>query len=53
MLDLLSKENKEFAVTYATLQIKMQDILGESEILVLYGDLAKDFKMAICLCEKI
>jgi hypothetical protein len=43
----LTEQRKQgLAVTYATLQVKMQNILKEPEMITLYGNSVKDFKMS-------
>ena len=43
---VIKQRKQELAVTYAVLRIKMQEILKEPEMLILYGDMEKDFKLS-------
>ncbi|GES81528.1 hypothetical protein GLOIN_2v1788170 [Rhizophagus clarus] len=43
---LIEQKKQELAVIYAILRIKMQEILKELEMIILYSDSVKDFKIS-------
>jgi len=44
---IIEQRKQGIAVTYSIIRVKMLEILKESDIVILYGDLTNDFKMSV------